>query len=56
VRGGDLSQKPLPSWRLVGEVSYWSETRRLASDGLDKDPESSLYILNLGLHIVNVVR
>jgi hypothetical protein len=22
VRGGDLSEKPLPSWRLVGEASY----------------------------------
>jgi hypothetical protein len=43
VRGGNLSEKPPPSRRLVGEASYWSETRHLASDGLDKDPQSSLY-------------
>jgi hypothetical protein len=55
VRGRDLSEKPLPSWTLVGEASYGSETRRLASDGLDEDLELFL-VLNLGLHIVNSVR
>jgi hypothetical protein len=43
VRGADLSEKPPPSKRLVGEASNWSEIRRLASEGLDKDPLSSLY-------------
>jgi hypothetical protein len=55
VCGGDLSEKPPPSWRLVGGASYGSETRRLASDGLDEDLELFL-VLNLGLHIVNSVR
>jgi hypothetical protein len=32
-----------PSWSLVGEASYCPETRHLASNGLDKDPQSSLY-------------
>jgi hypothetical protein len=38
-----LSEKPSFSMRLVEEASIWSETRRLASDGLDRDPQSSLY-------------
>jgi hypothetical protein len=42
VRGGGLSEKPSFSRRLVKEASNWSETRRLASDGLDRDPQSSL--------------
>jgi hypothetical protein len=55
VRGRDLSGKPLPRWRLVGEASSRSETRRLASDGLGEDLELSL-VLDLGLHIVDGVR
>jgi hypothetical protein len=43
VRDGNMSEKPPPSWSLVGEASYCSETRHLASNGLDKDPQSSLY-------------
>jgi hypothetical protein len=42
VRGGDLSEKPLTSHRLVGEATHRSETRRLASEGLNKDLQSSL--------------
>jgi hypothetical protein len=41
VRGGDLLEKPLTSWRLIGGASNKSETRRLASDGLGDDPQSS---------------
>jgi hypothetical protein len=40
VRGRNLSCKaeaPRARWKLVGEASSWSETRHLASDGLDKD-------------------
>jgi hypothetical protein len=42
VRGGALSKKPSPSRRLVEEAPNWLETRHLASDGLDKGPQSSL--------------
>jgi hypothetical protein len=35
VRDGDWSEKLPLSRRLVGEAPNWSETRRLASDGLD---------------------
>jgi hypothetical protein len=40
VRGGDSSRRTearRARRRLVGEATYWSETRRLASDSLDKD-------------------
>jgi hypothetical protein len=43
VWDGDLSEKPSFSMRLVEEASISSETRRLASDGFDRDPQSSLY-------------
>jgi hypothetical protein len=43
MRGGSLSEKLPPSRRLVREASNWSEVRRLASDGLDRDPQSPLY-------------
>jgi hypothetical protein len=41
--GRKLDGEATPSQRLVREASYWSETRRLASDSLNKDPQSSLY-------------
>jgi hypothetical protein len=42
VRDENLSEEPPPSQRLVGEASYCSETRRLASEGLDRALQSSL--------------
>jgi hypothetical protein len=39
-----LSEKPSPSWRLVGEASNMLETRRLSGDGLDEDMKLSLCV------------
>jgi hypothetical protein len=40
VRVGELSceaETPRARRGLLGEATYWSEIRRLATDGLDKD-------------------
>jgi hypothetical protein len=43
VRGRDSLEKLLTRRRLVEEASNWSEVRRLASDGIDRVPQPSLY-------------
>jgi hypothetical protein len=45
VRGGDLSceaERGSLSGKLVGDAANWLKTRRLASEGLDQGPFSSV--------------